>query len=234
MATLSYEQAKRFYDRFGARQDRQAFYEDPAVEEMIAHADFARAEAVCEFGCGTGRLAARLLGGLLPETATYLALDLSDEMVRLAGARLMPWAGRARVARTGGPPRIPAGDRSFDRVVSTYVLDLLSDDDIGALLVEAHRVLRPGGLLCLAGLTFGVTAWSRAVSALWQRVHARRPHWLGGCRPVVVARFLDLRSWHTVHHGVRSSYGISSEILVAARRDQPVAGTVAVPESSPS
>ncbi|MDH3230498.1 MAG: class I SAM-dependent methyltransferase [Alphaproteobacteria bacterium] len=222
MGTLSYAQAKRFYDRFGSRQDRQAFYEDPAVDEMIAHSRFEAAAAVCEFGCGTGRLAARLLSDCLPADATYLALDISDEMVRLATARLAPWAGRARVVQTGGAPLIPQDDAGFDRLVSAYVLDLLSDDDIAALLAEAHRVLRPGGLLCLAGLTFGTTWWSRAVSALWQRVHAWRPQLLGGCRPVVLHTRLDRRSWQPVHHAVRNSYGISSEILVAARRDQPI------------
>ncbi len=217
MGILSYDQAKRFYDRFGARQDRQAFYEDPAVDELIAHAELETAGAVCEFGCGTGRLAARLLGEILPADASYLALDLSDEMVRLAAARLMPWAGRARVLRTDGPPRIPSGDKGFDRFLSTYVLDLLSEDDIAALLAEAHRVLRPGGLLCVAGLTFGTTPWSRVVTALWQWVHRRRPHWLGGCRPVAVHSRLDPRLWETVHRELRSSYGICSEVLVAAR-----------------
>ena len=162
MGTLSYAEAKRFYDRFGARQDRQAFYEDPAVDEMIAHSRLEAATAVCEFGCGTGRLAARLLADILPANATYLALDISDEMLRLATARLAPWAGRARVAQTAGAPQIPHGDAGFDRLISAYVLDLLSDDDIAALLAEANRVLRPGGLLCLAGLTFGTTQWSRS------------------------------------------------------------------------
>lgn len=219
MGTLSYGSAKRFYDRLGSRQDWQAFYEDPAVDEMIAHSRFETAGAVCEFGCGTGRLAGRLLAGVLPANATYLALDLSDEMVRLATARLAPWTGRARVVQTAGPPLIPHADRGFDRFVSAYVLDLLGDDDSATLLAEAHRVLQPGGLLCLTGLTFGTPRWSRAVTALWQWIHDRRPHWLGGCRPVALHERLDLRSWTPIHHGVRNSYGISSEILVAARRD---------------
>ena len=219
MGVLSYAEAKRFYDRLGSRQDWQAFYEDPAVEEMIAHSRFEGASAVCEFGCGTGRLAARLLAGPLPAEATYLALDLSDEMVRLATARLAPWAGRVRVVQTGGPPSIPHGDQGFDRFVSTYVLDLLSAEDIATVLAEAHRVLKPDGLLCLTGLTFGTTRWSRTLAALWQWMHARRPHWLGGCRPVALREHLDRRSWAPIHQAVRNSFGICSEILVASRRD---------------
>ena len=40
-------------------------------------------------------------------------------------------------------------DRSFDRFISTYVLDLLSEENIDSLLSEAYRVLRTGGLLGL-------------------------------------------------------------------------------------
>jgi len=218
MGTLPYAEAKRFYDRLGARQDWQAFYEDPAVADMIAHARFGEAGAVCEFGCGTGRLAARLLADALPATATYLGLDLSDEMVRLARARVAPWAGRARVVRTEGAPRIPHAGNGFDRFVSTYVLDLLSDDDIVTLLGEVHRVLRVGGLLCLVSLTFGTTPWSRAITALWQWLHARRPYWLGGCRPVVLREYLSRRQWTPVHHRIHNSYGLCSEILVAECR----------------
>ena len=36
--TLSHSQAKRFYDRFGSKQDKQSFYEDKALDELIAHA----------------------------------------------------------------------------------------------------------------------------------------------------------------------------------------------------
>jgi len=35
MRTLSHQQAKAFYDRFGAKQDSQAFYEDRAVQELV-------------------------------------------------------------------------------------------------------------------------------------------------------------------------------------------------------
>lgn len=220
MGTLSHAEAKRFYDRLGSRQDWQAFYEDPAVDEMIAHAHFDGARAVCEFGCGTGRLAARLLADVLPADASYLGLDISDEMVRLATDRLAPWAGRARVVQTDGPPRIPDADGAFDRFVSTYVLDLLSDEDIATLLAEAHRLLRPGQLLCLVSLTYGTTPWSRAVTALWRWTHARRPQWLGGCRPIRLLALLEARSWTPVHHGIRNNWGLCSEVLVAARRDR--------------
>ena len=47
---LSPEQAKRFYHRLGPRQDWQAFYENPAINELIAHATFDSAHSLFEFG----------------------------------------------------------------------------------------------------------------------------------------------------------------------------------------
>jgi len=58
---LSPAEAKRFYDRLGSGQDWQSFFENPAINELIAHAAFDSAHSVIEFSCGTGALAASLL-----------------------------------------------------------------------------------------------------------------------------------------------------------------------------
>ena len=58
---------------------------------------------------------------------------------------------------SNGTVHFPLSDHSTDRLISSYVLDLLSDGDIRALFAEAHRVLMPGGRLCLASLTNWIT-----------------------------------------------------------------------------
>jgi ubiquinone/menaquinone biosynthesis C-methylase UbiE len=157
---LSPEQAQRFYDRLGSAQDWQRFYENPAINELIAHAAFDSAHSVFEFGCGTGALAARMLQHHVPADARYVGLDISGTMVSLARERLEPWSKGARVYQTDGSPCIREPDRTFDRFVSTYVLDLLAPDFIERLLSEAHRLLVPGGKLCLVSLTFGTSRLS--------------------------------------------------------------------------
>jgi len=172
---LSPAEAKRFYDRLGSRQDWQGFFENPAINEMIAHAAFESAHSVFEFGCGTGALAARLLQRQLPAHARYVGLDISGTMVSLAQERLKRWSERARVYQSDGTPRIPEPDHSFDRFVSTYVFDLLAPDFIDQLLSEARRVLAPGGKLCLVSMTFGASGLSRAVCWGWQRLWRLSP-----------------------------------------------------------
>lgn len=215
MGTFSRDQAKKFYDRLGWKQDWQAFYGNPAIDDLVSNGRFETAQDLCEFGCGTGRLAERLLIHHLPATATYLGLDISTTMVRLARARVKPWSDRAHVLQTDGTPKIPAGPGSFDRVISTYVLDLLSDADIQALSADAKRVLRRGGLFCNVSLTFGQGPSSKAICALWQKIHNWGPALLGGCRPMEVGRHLDKEYWSIKHRNVVSSFGVCSEIIIA-------------------
>lgn len=214
---LSHDEARRFYDRFGAKQDAQAFYERPALERLIAELRLRDARALVEFGCGTGRLAAELLGTQLSPECRYLGLDVSSTMVGLARSRVAPFGARAEIRQTEGAPRIEAPDGSFDRFLSTYVLDLLPEAEIRMLLDEAHRVLARGGLLGVAGLTHGGRGLSGAVSWLWERVHRLRPALVGGCRPIALEAYLSEGGWKVRQRSVVAPYAIPSEVVVAER-----------------
>ncbi len=81
--TLNKEKLRQFYDRFGSKQDKQGFYEDAALDALIRHGEFQSAQSVFEIGCGTGKLAARLLSDHLPDSARYVGIDLSSTMADL-------------------------------------------------------------------------------------------------------------------------------------------------------
>src|SRR5262249_14068473 len=189
--------------------------EDYATGELIAHAEFPEAQAVFEFGAGTGRIAERLLRERLPATARYLGIDISPTMVALARQRLAPWGDRAQVDQSDGSPRTQAPDGAFDRFLSTYVLDLLSVEDIELVLQEAHRLLSPDGLLCLVSATHGRTPLERVVMGAAARLHACSPSLVGGCRAIRVLSFLEPGRWRVMHRSVVSKWGIPSEVLVA-------------------
>jgi SAM-dependent methyltransferase len=215
--TLSRDEARRVYDRIGAFQDSQGFYEDRATDLIVRPGQFASARHVFEFGCGTGRFAARLLSDHLPPDASYRAVDLSPTMVGLAECRLAPFASRAKVVLTDGAPPALEPSEAYDRFVSTYVLDLLSEQDIAALLQEAHRILRPSGLLCVSSLSTGSGLASRLVAQLWSVVHRLSPSLVGGCRPLDVAGFLASRRWRVRHQVRVAPFAVSSEVVVAER-----------------
>jgi ubiquinone/menaquinone biosynthesis C-methylase UbiE len=210
---LSHAQARRFYERFAGLQDFLHIYEDPATVVLLEHAELSEAQEVVEFGCGSGRMAERLLRDFLPEQARYLGLDISEAMVERTRARLRPWAGRASVRRCEGEPSLPVGEGGCDRVISTYVLDLLAREDIEAFVAEARRALEPTGLLCLACLTEGNTRTSRALCRVWSGLHALEPALVGGCRPIELEPYLE--GWSLVHREVVCTMGFCSEVIIA-------------------
>ena len=215
--TLTLDEARAFYDAFGARQDGQAFYEDPATHALAAQLELAGARAVFELGCGTGRLAERLLDGPLVPACRYLGSDVSATMVGLAQARLARFGARAEVRQVDERPVLEPAAGSFDRLVSTYLFDLLGRAHIEALVAEVARIVAPGGLVGLAGLTHGDTPLGRLVSAAWQGIHRLRPRLVGGCRPLDARPFFAGAPWRIEHASVIQSYGLSSQILVARR-----------------
>jgi ubiquinone/menaquinone biosynthesis C-methylase UbiE len=217
---FSHNQAERFYDRLGGGLDSQAFYESPALEQLAENLDLKACRGVIEFGCGTGRFAAQLFEQWLPPQASYLGLDISRTMVNLSGSRLTQYGERAEVRQSDGSICIGCPVGAYDRFVCTYVLDLLSEDEIRELLAEAHRVLEADGLLGVVGSTNGTTPASRLVTSIWRGLHWLSPWLVGGCRPIEdpprIARFrLEYHLpehyqfiWHFVrdHRGTKTFY----------------------------
>jgi cyclopropane fatty-acyl-phospholipid synthase-like methyltransferase len=187
---------------------------------MIRNAVFPESTSILEFGCGTGRLARRLLRDHLPPDATYTGIDVSPVMVRIARNRLKAYSTRATVVLSDGSMRLPDHPSGFDRVVSTYVMDLLSPEDIADLLTEARAVLATEGLLCLVSLTCGKGRLSRSLGWIWNRIHRMEPRLLGGCRPVRLVEFLDPEAWTPHHHATITTWGVASEILIAEVADR--------------
>lgn len=215
MRTLSHAQAKKFYDRFGARQDRSTLYEERPIELLIENSEFDKAESVFEFGCGTGRLAERLFSDHLPAQATYIGVDISETMVGLTQERVALWNSQAEIHLTTGMMTLEVDDSSYDRFICTYVCDLLSIGDIVKLFEEAHRALRPDGLLCLVSLTAAHGIGAKLATGIWRLAYLVSPTLLGGCRPIRLWRYLYTDHWEAQFRRVVCPGGLCSEVLIA-------------------
>lgn len=215
---LSASEARGFYDRFGRKLDTQAFYEDPALDVLLREGGFDDVRSVMEFGCGTGRLAERMLDGILPATARYAGCDISPVMIGLAQQRLARFGSRVTLWQSGDDPDLGPGNPPFERIVSTFVLELLPDATRAAFLATAAEALAPGGRLCTTVLTRGTGPLSRIVSGLWNGVARIDPRLVGGCRPLSILPQLDPATWRIVYSGTVTPWAIPSEIVVAELR----------------
>lgn len=209
---LSQEEVEKFYDAFGARQDGAGYYEDVTLAELSRFAKFESATSIVEFGCGTGRFAEEMLR---LNSASYWGCDVSRTMIELSRKRLTKFGERVTLVKSSGETTLPFQNESRDRFVSNYVLDILSAQEIESVLGEARRILKPNGLLCLTGLTFGEGLFPKAWTAFWNLRFDLNPKWVGSCRPVALTEFLS--GWELIYHNVVMVRGISSEVVVGRK-----------------
>lgn len=109
-----------------------------------------RGARVLEVGFGNGGLIPALLA-LQPELA-YTGIEISETMLAEATAltRAHPEAQRIDL-RLASVEAMPFAAGAFDRAVSVNTIYFWPDP--GRALGELHRVLRPGGVLVVAGIT---------------------------------------------------------------------------------
>lgn len=139
-------------------------------------------------------------------------------MIGLASERLREFGDRVDLRQSQGGTLIEDADGRYDRFVSNYVVDLLSAEAGAAVVSEAHRLLCPGGLLCMVSLTHGRNFATRIVSGLWTAVYRINAGLVGGCRPIELRDLISAPGWVIGFNTTVAAVGITSEVLVAKRR----------------
>jgi len=132
----SYESCwgQRFFDRVHAQM----------LDLVAATAPALSPAAVLDVGCGTGRLLRK--AALRWPAARFIGVDPARGMVEVA-QRLMAGAE----IHQGLAESLPLGDAAVDMVLSSISLHHWRDAAQG--MRESARVLRPGGLFCIADIS---------------------------------------------------------------------------------
>lgn len=156
---------------------------------------------ILDVGCGTGRLADRLISAY--RHACVAGVDASTGMIRNAGTAAVSY--RARFAAAAAE-QLPFADAAFDLVVVTLSVSHWCDKAAG--LAEISRVMAPGATLVVADVALEwrpqpVTAWAR-----------HRKSWLRRGLPSLIAGS-GLRVEHV--EPIRAVAHIADAALVAAR-----------------
>jgi len=158
--------------------------EGKAARLAVEQAAVKDGEGVLEVAVGTGKLFLELLrrnpGG------RTRGIDLTPEMVERTRSRLastdFPEQSDVKV-ETGSALSLPYADKTFDCIVSTYMLDLLPVSAWKGVFSEFRRVARPGARVVLASFSFG---W-KWYHGFWRWFARVAPGLLTGCRPVELA-----------------------------------------------
>lgn len=123
-------------------------------------ADTVPAGNVVELGCGTGLYTS----AYAPHCSQVIATDISEPMVELAKRALAAFPIVSVRVADAVSTGLPAG--SADAVVAVNLLPIVPD--AAAVLTEAHRLLRPGGVLIIAHTTGQGLPVGKILTSIWR------------------------------------------------------------------
>jgi ubiquinone/menaquinone biosynthesis C-methylase UbiE len=208
--TLTPTAAQRYYDFWGARYDWFGFYEARAKQRARELLALAPGQSVLNIGLGTGKESLAIQQKIDPHGIAFGA-DLSSAMLRVAHRR------RLQALCQADGHWLPFASQSFDRLLASYVLDLMPAADLPGLLSEFCRTLKPGGRLVLLSLTEGVNRTSRGFVRLWKAAYTISPVVCGGCRPLQLAPLIEQSGLTVLEREVVVQWGVPSELIAAIR-----------------
>lgn len=211
--TLSRSDIKSVYDRFAkvghaGGKDASSGYGGPAVKALLSMASFSTARNVLDYGCGQCKLAELVLPAC-PNIQTWRGVDQSDAMIESSRDRLCSKEDESIFKErlkldllvNGEPDEVNVEVGTVDRFVSTYCLDLLSEQDIYSVLDLAERCLEPKeGLLLLAGITWGYQDSIKTflMTMIWEILYIFSRKTVGGCRPQNLTPYLIEKGWEII------------------------------------
>lgn len=136
------DRRKREADFFDASSSAQFEDEMPVpnehVQMLLDMLGDVAGQRVLDCGCGGGDLALEVA----PAAAHVVGFDLSEQSVRLMGARATRLGVTAPGGLTSVMERLPFADETFDAVIGKSILHHV---DVAAAMGEVRRVLKPGG-----------------------------------------------------------------------------------------
>jgi ubiquinone/menaquinone biosynthesis C-methylase UbiE len=207
-ARASYNRLSRWYDVLAGGSERLA------AEHGWRQLKLGTGECVLELGPGTGRgltAAAQAVG----IAGRVVGLDLAEGMLRVARARLKAAGLAERVAlHHGDAVRLPYPANIFDVIFMSFTLELFDTPDLGQVLGECRRVLRPGGRLGVVAMAQQDPPGLPVQLYLWAHTH-----WptLVDCRPIPVRICLEATQFQIIAATRLSVWGLPVEAVTARR-----------------
>jgi ubiquinone/menaquinone biosynthesis C-methylase UbiE len=200
-----YDKISRFYDVWGR------LTESKARERALALAHIRDGATVLEAAAGTGLAFERIVRR--NPNGRNIGIDLSEGM--LAKARRRLWrAGLHNYALfQGSAAALELASDSVDVLVNNYMFDLIPFKEMGPMLEEFRRVLKPGGRLVLVNMTRG-----RGMgSGLYERLYRLFPRAMGGCRGVALAGRLERSGFEVRRREYVRQMLFPSEVILAVK-----------------
>jgi ubiquinone/menaquinone biosynthesis C-methylase UbiE len=200
-----YDSLAKIYDIWGN------LTESRARSRALELAEIQNGQKILEVAVGTG-LAFHQIVRRNPD-GTNIGIDVSAGMLKKARKRLSQLSGANYELKKASAFQLEAEDEQFDVLINNYMFDLISFDQMDAVLAEFKRVLKKEGKLVLVNMTIG----ERFGSGIYDFLYRLSPRLMGGCRGIRLSEKLKENGFNVKLREYHQQCLFPSEVILAQK-----------------
>ena len=189
-----------FYDLWGK------LTEIKAINKAVSISGMGDNIKVLDVGVGTGQLFKRILSE--NKHGLSFGVDLSSGMLAKAKNKFRSLKVNYLLS-FGNAFELPYKSESFDYLFSSYVLDLLPEENFNKILNEFYRVLKTNG----TGIVITMAMGNYWYNKLWYLAAKYFPSLLTNCRPIELSAYLASTGFNIIEKANISQNSFPSEII---------------------
>jgi ubiquinone/menaquinone biosynthesis C-methylase UbiE len=200
-----YNSISKVYDFWGY------LTESKARNRALELAEIKNGQNILEVAVGTG-LAFYEIVKRNPDGAN-IGIDISEGMLTKAKNRLRKLSAASYELKLGSAFNLEAKDEQFDLVINNYMFDLISFDQMDAILMEFKRVLKKNGKLVFVNMTVG----EKIGSGIYDLIYRVSPKLMGGCRGVQLSERIRRHGFEVKSREYHQQLLFPSEVIIAQK-----------------
>ena len=211
-AKIPHHKISSLYDRISWYYDIWAYLtEQKAQSRAIELAEIEDGLTILDVAVGTGILFNQILK--INPNGNNIGIDVSKGMLTKAKAKLLKQSNQNYSLNIGSAFDIKMDKHTVDILFNSYMFDLIPFNQMGAILDEFFRVLKPGGKLVMVNMTKA----ERIGAGLYERIYRIYPSIMGGCRGIQQYNSLNKNGFKVIIREYVQQMLFPSEVILATR-----------------
>ena len=187
------------------------FTEKKAQDKAIKLSKIEDGLTILDVAVGTGKLFNRILKR--NPNGINIGIDISKGMLTKAKSKLSKQPNQNYSLEIGSAFDIKMDNNTVDILFNNYMFDLIPFDQMGSIIDEFFRVLKPGGKLVLVNMTKA----ERLGAGLYERIYRIYPLLMGGCRGVQQNNLLTEYRFKVINREYIQQMFFPSEVILATK-----------------
>ena len=187
------------------------FTEKKAQDKAIELSKVEDGLTILDVAVGTGKLFNRILKR--NPNGINIGIDISKGMLTKAKSKLSKQPNQNYSLEIGSAFDIKMDNNTVDILFNNYMFDLIPFNQMGSIIDEFFRVLKPGGKLVLVNMTKA----ERLGAGLYELIYRIYPLAMGGCRGVQQNNLLTKYGFKVITREYIQQMLFPSEVILATK-----------------